>query len=226
LAGARAPDLPARRDARLDGAQDRRRAVTLVCAAHPSVDAIARCVRCGVHLCERCRSLDGVRNLCSSCVDAPTAARSGSGFVAAVEVPSVQDARAAAISPRSPWLAAFLSLVPGLGQAYAGRVMRGGAAFAAALSLRFAPWMTPALAAFLYVFNLFDAYRLAQNRSEGHAQGRAPTRTDDTLFLVVGLGVVALSLLERGGLFSVPSRTLLPLCGVAAGLLVAHETRR
>ena len=86
--------------------------------------------------------------------------------------------------------------------------------------------LTPLLASFLYVFNLFDAWRLAQNRSEGHSRGRAPVRADDVIFLVVGLGCLAVTMFERGGFFAAPSHAFLPLAAIAATILVAHETRR
>ncbi len=183
--------------------------MTLVCASHPSVEAIARCVTCGLHLCAGCRTLDGVRNFCQRCH---------------AELRSV--AAAVPAAPRSPWLAAFLSLMPGLGQAYAGRWLRGALFFASAVLLRHAPWMTPLLGAFLFVFSLFDAYRLAQNRSDGHARGKAPIRADDTLFLIVGLGCIAATVFERGGFLALPGRALAPLALLATSLLVAHETRR
>jgi len=194
----------------------------LVCAAHPNAEAIARCVHCGLHLCGGCRTLDGVRNFCSSC-RAGFRRATPVAFAAAVEVPPLSSAP---VTPRSPWLAAFLSLVPGLGQAYAGRVARGALVFGAAIGLRHAPWLSPLLGGFLYVFNLYDAWRLAQNRSEGFVRGTAPVRFDDVLFLVLGLGVVAMAILSFGGFFAVPNRALLPLAAVAATLLVAHETRR
>ena len=109
--------------------------------------------------------------------------------------------------------------VPGLGQLYAGRLLRGGLVFGSCIALRHAPWMTPLLFAFTYVFNLFDAYRLAQPRE-------VATRFDDTLFLLIGIGTAALTLLQHGGFFGAQRETLLPLAGYATALLIAHETRR
>jgi hypothetical protein len=215
-ASSRVPGSPRSRDAL------EIEAVILVCAAHPTAEAVARCVNCGLHLCGGCRTLEGVRNFCARC-RADLRRVTPVTYAAAVEIPAVAPAP---LAPRSPWLAAFLSLVPGLGQAYSGRVVRGALVFASAMGLRAAPWLPPLLGGFLYVFNLFDAYRLAQNRSEGFPRGHAPTRFDDVLFLVVGLATVAMALLSYGGFFAVPSHTLLPLAAVAATLLVAHETRR
>ena len=206
--------------------------MNLVCATHPSALAVARCVNCGLHLCSDCRTLEGIRNFCARCrADLRHAStqdphtQDPQAFAAAIEVPQIH-AAAAASSTRSPSLAAFLSLVPGLGQAYSGRVFRGAIFFGAAMALRSADWVTPVLAAFLYAFNLFDAYRLAQIRSEGHPRGRAPLRTDDTLFLLVGIGTLAATLLASGGFLAAPGVALLPLAGLATSLVLAHETRR
>ena len=209
--------------------------MNLVCATHPSALAVARCVNCGLHLCSDCRTLEGIRNFCARCrADLRHAStQDPQAFAAAIEVPPhhgavavPQQGAAAASSTRSPSLAAFLSLVPGLGQAYSGRVFRGAIFFGAAMALRSADWVTPVLAAFLYAFNLFDAYRLAQIRSEGHSRGRAPLRADDTLFLLVGIGTLAATLLASGGFLAAPGVALLPLAGLATSLVLAHETRR
>jgi hypothetical protein len=167
-----------------------------------------------------CRKLDGVRNLCSPC--AASMPRPVAPKAMAVEV---EPATRALSSARSPTLAAILSLIPGLGQVYTGRFARGVAFFGSALLLRDAAWLSPIAAAYLYVFNLFDAYRIAQNRSEGHARGKAPPRADDTLFLLAGFATLAVTLLDHGGFVSVPRATVIPLAGLAAGLLFAHETR-
>ena len=194
----------------------------LVCATHPSFDAVARCVRCGLHLCEDCRSLDGVRNFCSRC-RAQTLAAAASALL----VPRIEVARVASRpTPRSPFLAAALSLVPGLGQAYAGRLFRGGAFFGSVLALREAAFASPLLIAYVYVLNLFDAWRVAQVRSDASAGKATSARVDDSIFLLLGLGVLAVSFVQLGGVVATPNRTLLPLAAIAASLVVAHETRR
>jgi len=200
--------------------------VQLVCATHPQLDAIARCVRCGLHLCSDCRSLEGVRNFCARCsaiahasaVVAPAQEATAGG----VEVPRSAPMR----TPRSPFLAAALSVVPGLGQAYAGRIVRGAAFFGSTLLLREAPFASPLLVAYVYVLNLFDAWRVAQIRRDAAAARPPAARFDDTVFLLLGLGVLATSFVQLGGLMATPDRTLLPLAGVATALVVAHETRR
>jgi hypothetical protein len=207
--------------------------VQLVCATHPQSDAIARCVRCGLHLCDDCRTLDGVRNFCSRCrslARAQTVATAAAAAAVAVpadaagrvEVPAV----ARRPTPRSPFLAAALSLVPGLGQAYAGRLLRGAAFFGSTLLLREAPFSSPLLLAYVYALNLFDAWRVAQARTDAANGKTTASRGDDVVFLLVGVAVLAVSFMQLGGFIAAPNRTLLPLAAVAAGLVVAHETRR
>ncbi len=124
----------------------------------------------------------------------------------------------------------MLSVIPGLGQAYAGHVGRGALFFGGAIALRDAAWMTPLLAAYLHVFNLFDAYRCAQGRSAGSAgsaaSGKSGGRIDDVLFLVTGLAAIAMALIASGGFAAAPRNVVLPLAGMAAALVFAHETRR
>jgi hypothetical protein len=196
--------------------------VQLVCATHPSFDAVARCVRCGLHLCDDCRSLDGVRNYCSRCRAQTLAAAASAPAAKRIEIARV----APRPTPRSPFLAASLSLVPGLGQAYAGRLIRGGAFFASVLALREAPFASPLLIAYVYVLNLFDAWRVAQVRRDASAGKATSARVDDSIFLLLGLGVLAVSFVQLGGVVATPNRTLLPLAAIAASLVVAHETRR
>ncbi|MBM4016565.1 MAG: hypothetical protein FJ293_16590 [Planctomycetes bacterium] len=204
--------------------------MTFVCATHPNVDATARCIRCGLHLCAGCRSLDGVRNYCVPCrqsmradadasMTAAAVAASGAGIAVAV------DRTAPAARQRSPWLAASLSIVPGLGQAYTGRVLRGAGSFGAALLLRDAPFMTPLLGAFLYVFGMFDAFRCAEAGSADAAAARKG-RIDDVLFLLAGLLVLAATLAGHGGVAAAPRELLLPVGAIGAALLFAHESRR
>jgi hypothetical protein len=202
--------------------------VTLVCAAHPNVDAIARCVRCGVHLCASCRTLEGARNFCSRCrADLRRYATPTSPvFASAIAVPPPLPAAARVVTPRSPTLAAFLSLVPGLGQAYCGRWLRGALFFATATTIHRVPWATLPIVGFLYVFNLFDAYRIAQLRVEAKEHGSALSRFDDTLFLAVGVVTLAATVLVHGGFAAAPHGMLVQCAAIAAGLLVAHETRR
>ena len=202
--------------------------MTFVCASHPLSEATARCIRCGIHLCASCRTLDGVRNFCAACRTArapeppdPPAAAALAGAPVAVSVERVRSTP----RPKSPWLAAALSFLPGLGQVYAGRIARGAALFGGAIALRDEPFMTPLLGAYLYVFGLFDAFRCAEATQPANA-GTRSGRADDVLFLLAGLGVIAATLAGRGGFAAAPRELLLPLGGIAAALLCAHETRR
>jgi hypothetical protein len=173
-----------------------------------------------------------VRNYCSPC------RRAASG-VAATTHPAAHP-RAGAATPgaatlvsdaplvarrKSPWLAATLSIVPGLGQAYAGRVLRGAGCFGASLLLRDAPFMSALLSAFLYVYGMFDAFRCAEAR-DPDAVSVTKGRVDDLLFLLAGLVVLAATLVGHGGLAAAPRELLLPIGAIGAGLLFAHESRR
>ena len=77
-----------------------------------------------------------------------------------------------------------------------------------------------------YARSLFDAWRVAQARADAANGKAASSRADDAVFLLLGIGVLALSFMQLGGFVVAPSRTLLPLAAIAVGLVVAHETRR
>ncbi len=194
----------------------------LICAAHPELAAIARCVRCGHHLCTTCRHKHSVRNYCARCLPARVEATAAARAAPAAGVAVIE----ARISEKQPWLAAVFSLVPGLGQLYSGRFLRGAAFMAAALALREADLISPLLAAFFYVFNLFDAYRLTQIRNERQRTGNVLREFDDALFAVVGLLVLAYSAYAQGGVANLSTDTMLHYGSLALGLWVAHETRR
>jgi TM2 domain-containing membrane protein YozV len=129
------------------------------------------------------------------------------------------------VKRKSPVFASALSLVPGLGQLYAGRFVRGIVFFATAGAIAEASFLTPLLAAFLYVFNLYDAFRLAENRNERASSGSVTDRADDGLFTLVGLGVLAVTFLQMGGMHSADPSTAVPLLGVATGLWLANQSR-
>jgi hypothetical protein len=209
--------------------------VKLICAKHTHSDAVARCVACGDHLCSDCRTRIGVRNYCQSC-------RSGqriAGFrhvspdpVAVPASPAGQSiaadpSSAATISLKRPTLAAALSVVPGLGQAYAGSVLRGVGFFAAWQLTRDWNLLTPLLACFLYVFNLWDAYRLAASRNAVKQSGSVAKRDrfEEVAVTLAGLGLVGYTFLQLGGVAAADSSTVMPLAALAAGLLIAQETR-
>lgn len=118
----------------------------LICVRHEQRPAKARCVECGNHLCGECRLKVGGRYFCRPCV--PESLRS--------KVPG----------RRSPAFASVLSVVPGLGQMYGGRFLRGlvflGSAGLVAANADAIPQPLPL---FLWVFNLFDALCVAHERN-------------------------------------------------------------
>ena len=206
--------------------------VNLICAAHPDAAAVARCVSCGHHLCGSCRHKLGVRNFCRACRDARTAPYGSRPKAApAAAAAAAAGSRVATEQPvrtvrrKSPLLASVLSVVPGLGQFYAGRFVRGLVFFATAGALADAAFLTPMLAAFLWVFNLYDAFRLAENRNERTASGKVTERADDNLFSLVGLAVLAVSFLQSGGMQHGDPATAVPFLAVATGLWLAKQSR-
>lgn len=140
------------------------------CHRHTEARAQARCVECGRYLCGRCRTRVDGRNRCRGCVPGPLRHR----------LPR----------RRSPALAALLSVVPGIGQMYAGRVARGLALF---LTLPFALALLPdpphPLTIFLWIFNLVDAHQAAYERNVrlGLADPDPVLGSERRLFLGVGL---------------------------------------
>jgi hypothetical protein len=119
--------------------------------------------------------------------------------------------------------------VPGLGQAYSGRWLRGLLFFgiAAFLSSNAVPAL---VACFLYVFNLFDAYRLAEVHNDRIPEKRRSDTerrkdgVDDSLVTLAGLGVAAWTFFQGGG-FQAGAEAVVPLAALAAGLLFAQQTR-
>lgn len=116
------------------------------CSRHAGAPAAARCVECGSMLCRECRARVDGRSYCRPCVPASLKSR----------LPG----------RRSPAFAAALSAAPGLGQMYAGAMKRGlcfgGLAMLVGANLDEIPSPIPI---FLWVFNLFDAWALAQDRN-------------------------------------------------------------
>lgn len=211
----------------------------LICTQHLEADAVARCVACGDHLCRDCRTRIGVRNYCKSCQSGQRVARSFAtpapahpAAVAGIHVASGTEATAAATAlarrrRKSPTIAAALSLLPGLGQAYSGSILRGVLFFVAFQALRDWSGLTPLVGYFLYTFNLWDAYRLTEKRTTVQNGGtvRKLDRFEEGLVTLTGLGVVGYTLLQMGGLAAATSAAVVPLAAVAAGLLIAQETR-
>jgi len=146
----------------------------LNCVHHQDRTARARCVSCGEPKCVECRVRVSGRNYCRPCVPG--------------ELKDQIQGR------RSPALASVLSAVPGLGQMYAGRGLRGITFLAATAFLGAHPDAIPApIPLFLWVFNLFDAYSLVLERN-AQVSGSELSRRDRTQRRFFGLfaGIVAL----------------------------------
>jgi len=205
--------------------------VNLICAAHPELSATARCVSCGHHLCDSCRLLIGIRNFCVRCFSAH---RPRAQVPMKSLPPSPPRATAAALAVRieaappsrkSPWVAAVFSIIPGLGQLWTGRVLRGVTFFAAALALNAQAILPPLMGLFLFVFNLWDAWRLAENHNLRLEKSAVRSRWDDTLFTVAGFGVIAWTVFELGGIAQLSGAAIAALSAIAASLLFVQETR-
>ncbi|MFG0316646.1 MAG: B-box zinc finger protein [Planctomycetota bacterium JB042] len=118
----------------------------LTCVHHEQRPAKARCVECGQHLCGECRVKVAGRYRCRPCVP--------------------ESLHRKLPGRRSPTFASVLSVVPGLGQMYAGRFGRGLAFLLSAGILAANAHAVPQpLPLFLWVFNLFDAMSVAHERN-------------------------------------------------------------
>jgi hypothetical protein len=96
-------------------------------------------------------------------------------------------------SHRSPWIAAFLAFVPGLGSVYNGSYARGVAFFMAVLGTIHLANRGSELfgfgVAFLWLFNVIDAYREARLIRAGWAQDLGAARLRPTSNVAEGLGL-------------------------------------
>jgi hypothetical protein len=99
-------------------------------------------------------------------------------------------------SNRSPWIAAMLAGVPGLGSVYNGSYARGAAFFLAVLgTMRLAGRGDELLGfavLFLWLFNVVDAYREARLIRAGVAQDLGTLRQRPSTSAAEGLGLGAL----------------------------------
>jgi len=116
---------------------------------HPEKPAVARCVACGKRLCYECKVVKKGRNFCWDCAPGRP-----SGY-------------------RSPTFSMILSLLPGLGQVYAGSFLKGlaflfGTGVAAAASIH-----APAILILGYWFlGMWDARMTANKRNFSISNGR------------------------------------------------------
>lgn len=156
----------------------------IFCTNHDKRSAQARCVECGATLCADCRAKIEGRNYCRPCVP--------------------ERLRSRMKGRRSPTAAAVLSAVPGLGQMYSGSLFRGLVFGGSALALASQIHQVPApLPLFLWVFNMFDAMLLTQERN-ARVSGIELSRTDRKQKRFWGLFAGALAL------FTVARTTIRP----------------
>jgi hypothetical protein len=99
-------------------------------------------------------------------------------------------------SRRSPWIAAFLAAFPGLGSVYNGSYARGVAFFLTVLGLMHMANRGDEIwgfgVAFVWLFNVIDAYREARLIRAGlaHDLGAGRLRPDTSVAEGIGLGAV------------------------------------
>jgi hypothetical protein len=157
----------------------------MYCHVHEQTAAVTTCSKCEKPLCEQCaiHLENGVT--CKSCLEAGEVKRKTSDRFR-----------------KSPTLAGFLSLMPGLGQIYVGYYMNGFvtiaivAATISVLSADVSEDLAPFLGLFLsffWIFNIIDAVRRAKLYNQ-HAVGEeTPTLPTDSplvggvILLIVGV---------------------------------------
>ncbi len=119
------------------------------CATHPDIQAVTTCSKCRRPLCESCTIHWKSGAICKHCLEADQLKGSKRNQF-----------------HKSPSAAAWLSLMPGMGQIYVGHLISGFiniaivAAIITMLSSGHAHRMEPFMAmflAFFWVFNMFDA---------------------------------------------------------------------
>lgn len=142
------------------------------CSNHPEVSAVASCERCGKALCEACRVELGEQSWCRECL------------TAVVYRGYYQPRR----RRTSKLLAALLSIIPGTGHMYLGRIGKGfammGFLFAAVfLVILYSAttgmyWMTayliPTLSVLFLSYAVFDSIALAEELRDGVESSEDP----------------------------------------------------
>ncbi|MGE5590055.1 MAG: hypothetical protein ACM3ZA_05505 [Bacillota bacterium] len=161
------------------------------CVNHPDREAADPCALCGQPLCEECAvSLPG-GSYCRDCLQeavaqetaSPSDAGAAAGPVAASALDGGDQAPPRRVSPKSPFLAFVLSLVPGVGHMYL-ELMRRGLSFtviffgAVTLSVVL---QTGELMAFLgpviYFYSIFDAMQHRRRINAGEPVADRPVAT-------------------------------------------------
>lgn len=174
----------------------------LVCVHHASAPARARCVECGSLLCGECRAKLGGRNYCRPCVP--------------------ESLKRKLPGRRSPLFASILSIVPGLGQMFAGEKLRGLVFGASALALANLDSMPPpTVLAFLYAFNLFDAYSLAHERN-ARVMGQSLSASARRQRMLFGILAGATATVGIANQTFAPEISVDALWPVALGLYAVH----
>lgn len=218
--------------------------MTTTCLAHPDRTAQAACSACGADLCDSCVVTARGASWCDACF---------AGCVASAAASSPPPPPGPAVVPgsqvKSPFLAAFLSLVPGFGTIYCfgGPARRGLVQFAAwALGL----WVfshASGLLAFLaflattgfYFWQMADAYGTARlfnslgrvpSEDEAARLGRGPYLVDSTQTHALGmallvLGCVLLAAEVIGALFSAVE-WIWPFALIGVGAWITWRARR
>ncbi len=138
----------------------------MYCANHPTVESVAVCASCEKPLCDTCVIHWKNKVVCKHCL----------------ETGKVDGAQSATQLRKSPTLAGFLSLMPGLGQAYVGYYKSGFiillivAAVITVLSngVRGSGPLFGMFLAFFWIFQIIDAVRKAKLYNE-YVSGREET---------------------------------------------------
>lgn len=141
---------------------------------HPERPAVARCVACGKVLCYECRTYRQRRNFCIDCAPGNPA-----GF-------------------RSPTFSMILSLIPGLGQVYAGSKLKGLLfLIAGGTSLALCSELPAVLPVAFWLYSIWDARMTALKRNYHLTKGGSGSpgaREGDWMLLLGATGLAGLYL--------------------------------
>ncbi|MFP4472788.1 MAG: hypothetical protein ACLFPX_02820 [Candidatus Omnitrophota bacterium] len=129
----------------------------MFCHAHEKRLASAQCTLCGKALCPDCENIVRGEVLCDSCV-----------------VPDRSPSRKGRVLKRNPFLAALLSIIPGLGQVYNGEPFK--ALFIFITCWMIVPWF----------YGMYDAYASACRINEGRIDAEPrPTLLAGCLLVII-----------------------------------------
>lgn len=161
------------------------------CVYHPDREAVTPCALCGKPLCGECAvSLTG-GSYCRDCLQeavaretaSPPAAGSEARAAVAPAADGGEEASPRRVSPKSPFLAFVLSLVPGVGHMYL-ELMRRGLSFivvffgAVTISVVLqAGEMMAFLGPVIYFYSIFDALQYRRRINAGEPVADRPVVT-------------------------------------------------